>query len=99
MSADDSELPHRHQDHGRPNITQEQYNQIIRDYQGFEMEIGENTRITKDIHRILVGEPQYKRKGLVEIVDFHHLIVTWGVGGLFVINVGWIIFSAYRGWK
>lgn len=48
-----------------------------------EQLIRENTDLTKSMHRLLMGEPEYKRPGLVEIVDRHEKLVTRG-GGIFI---------------
>lgn len=44
--------------------------------------IRENMEMTRSVHRVLVGEPEFKRKGLVEIVDWHNLLLTRGGGGI-----------------
>jgi len=41
-------------------------------------ELRDNTDKTTDMHRILVGQPEYKRKGLVEIVDKHDNLIVRG---------------------
>lgn len=45
--------------------------------------IRENTDMTKSIHQILIGQPEYKRAGLVEIVDRHEKLIIRG-GATFV---------------
>ena len=49
--------------------------------------IRENTDLTKSMHRVLMGEPEYKRAGLVEIVDRHERIYIRG-GVAFTIFYG-----------
>jgi hypothetical protein len=52
-----------------------------------EQLIRENTELTKSMHRVLMGEPEYKRAGLVEIVDRHERIYIRG-GVAFTIFYG-----------
>lgn len=61
----------------------------------------ENTDLTRqyavkveNIHRILVGEPEYKREGLVEKVDRHDKLIIKGGAGFCTILFAWEIFKA-----
>ena len=46
----------------------------------------ENTDMTRKVMRILDGEPEYKRLGLVEIVDGHDVIIKKFTGGKAVLG-------------
>lgn len=74
-----------------PDMTEEQRNGIHTDTSRLERMIQENTEMTKGIHKILVGEPEYKRPGLVEIVDRHEKLIIRGGAGFVTCLAVWEI--------
>jgi|SRR6185312_8621067 len=61
-----------------------------------EQLIRENTELTKSMHRVLMGEPEYKRPGIVEIVDRHDKLLTKGGGAFFAFYTLWEIIKYFH---
>ncbi len=73
-----------------PSMQTEQSLKDAMDNARMEQLIRENTDLTKSMHRVLMGEPEYKRAGLVEIVDRHEKIYVRG---------GAVFAAAYAVWE
>ncbi len=73
-----------------PKMQAEQSLKDAMDNARLEQLIRENTELTKSMHRVLMGEPEYKRAGLVEIVDRHEKIYVRG---------GAVFATAYAVWE
>jgi hypothetical protein len=56
--------------------------------------IDETNHLAKKTHRILVGDPEIKRKGLVEMVDSHERIVVKGGAIFCTVYACWEVFKA-----
>ena len=82
-------------------MTEEQAQTAHTDIKRLEGMIRENTKMTletaemtRGIHQILLGQPEYKRPGLVEIVDRHEKLIIRG-GGAFCTILGlWELIKA-----
>ncbi len=65
-------------------------------YRELSASLAKNTAMTEQVHRILVGEPEFKRPGIVERVDYHdRLILMWG-GGFGVVYVAWEVIKYFH---
>jgi hypothetical protein len=64
----------------------------------YEDRLNENTKLTREIHQVLIGQPEYQRPGLVEefrdmketVQRHEHIIVRWGgtvAGILFLVEI------------
>ena len=61
-----------------------------------ERKLTENTQMTQEVLDILKGKPEYKRKGLVELVDKHEAILTkYGAVLAFLVSAA-AIYEAFK---
>lgn len=74
----------------------EQTQQDAVDNARLEQLIRENTELTKSMHRVLMGEPEYKRAGLVEIVDRHEKIYVRGTAAFATLYALWEIIKYFH---
>lgn len=69
-----------------------------------EKQLEENTRLTKDIHRVLLGQPEYKIPGfladfeiLKQLVHKHdRIIIKWG-GGMVAAVAAFEVIKTFAG--
>ena len=86
-------MPNQSQQSQQDVVDNASISQMVRDNTAITMEVRDEVRGFK---RILMGEPEYKREGLVQTVDFHRKIIIMGSGVIFFLYPAWEVFKWFK---